>query len=90
MDDALALAELERLARTTGIDVRREAMPVAGGLCRPRGNGTLFLDSALIVDDQIELLVEALRGFDLTGVYVRPALRQLLEPERAGDADSEE
>ncbi len=88
MDDALTLAELERLARTTGIDVRREALPVAGGLCRVRGKWTLLLDGALSVDEQIELLVEALQGFDLTGVYVRPAVRQLLEPEGADDAAS--
>ena len=87
MDDVLALAELERLARTAGIEVRREALPVAGGLCRLRGKWTLLLDSTLSVGDQMELLVEALRQFDLTGVYVRPAVRQLLEPE--GPADPE-
>jgi len=87
MDDALALAELERLARTAGVEVRRETLPVAGGLCRLRGKWTLLLDSASSVEEQTELLVEALRGFDLTGVYVRPAIRQLLEPEGSGDAD---
>ena len=90
MDEALTLAELERLARTARVDVRREALPVAGGLCRVRGRWTLLLDSTLSVDEQIDLLVEALRGFDLTGVYVRPAVRQLLEPEGAGDAASEQ
>lgn len=89
MDDALASAELEQLARRLGVEVRREALPVPGGLCQLRGRWTLFLDTALSVAEQVEVLVGALRRFDLSQVYVRPALRQLLEAGEVADGASQ-
>lgn len=89
MEPAVALSELERLAERLGIEVRREAMPVAGGLCRVRGRWVLYVNSTLSTAERVEVMVEALRGLDLSGVYVRPALRQLLEPSEDAEPPSE-
>lgn len=89
MESAAALSELERLAERLGIEVRREPLPVPGGLCRVGGRQALFVDSALGPAEQVQVMVEALRGTDLSRVYVRPALRQLLEVEGGADADPE-
>ena len=89
VDDALAATELEHLARTLGIEIRREPLPVRSGLCQVRGQWTLFLDSTLSAAEQVEVLVEALSRFDLSGVYLRPAIRQMLEGEDGADSTSD-
>ena len=78
MDSALALTELEQLVERMDIEVRRESLPGPGGLCQVRGKRVLFLNSEFSVADQVGVIAEALRGLDLSHLYVRPALRQLL------------
>jgi len=85
MDEGLALVELERLAERLGIEVRREQLPGRGGLCQIRGKRILFLASSLSVAEQVEVMAGALSEVDLTQVYLRPALRQLLGAEDADD-----
>ena len=86
MDDALALSELEQLTEKLGIEIRRESLPGAGGLCQVRGKWILFLSDALSAAEQVVVIAEAIRGIDLSSVYVRPALRQLLDVGEGGDA----
>jgi hypothetical protein len=50
-----------------------------GGLCRVDGEFILIIDSTSAVKEKIRIMTEALRRFDLGDIYVRPALRELLE-----------
>ena len=83
MDDHIALSLLEELADKLGIPIRYETikdeLTGLGGLCRVDGEFILIIDSTAAVEEKIRIMTEALRRFDLGDIYVRPALRELLE-----------
>jgi hypothetical protein len=83
MDDYMALSQLEGLADKLGIHIRYEKiedeLTGTGGLCRIEGNYILIIHSKAGVKEKIQIMIEALRRFDLNDIYVRPALRELLE-----------
>jgi N-dimethylarginine dimethylaminohydrolase len=83
MDDYTALSQLEGLADKLGIPIRYEKiedeLTGMGGLCRIEGNYILIIHSKATVKEKIQILIEGLRRFDLGDIYVRPALRELLE-----------
>ncbi len=84
MDDHAALSQLEGLAYMLGIPVRYERISEedevnVGGLCRLKGERVIIVNSRLSVRDKVHTLAKALKNFDLHDVYVRPAVRDLLE-----------
>lgn len=84
MDDHIALDQLEALAYSLGVEVRYERIPqddvtISGGLYRLKGKNVIVVDARASVKDRVRTLVQALKPFDLTNVYVRPALRERLE-----------
>ena len=84
MNDEVLFSQLEELANTLGIAIRHENInvensPGMGGLCRIKGEYVLILHSRLTVREKIRLVTGALRQFDLDDIYVKPALRALLE-----------
>jgi len=83
MDDYTTLSQLEGLADKLGIPIRYEKiedeLTGTGGLCRVEGNFILIIHSKADVKEKIQIMIEALRRFDLNNIYVRPALRALLE-----------
>jgi len=84
VDDHIALDQLEALAYNLGIEVRYEKIPqddvtISGGLYRLRGKNVIVIDARATAKERIRTLVQALRPFDLSDVYIRPALREILE-----------
>ncbi len=84
MDDHIALDQLEALAYSLGVEVRYERIAqddvtISGGLYRLKGKNVVVIDARTTTKDRIRILVQALKPFDLTDVYIRPALRELLE-----------
>jgi hypothetical protein len=84
MDDHTALSQLEGLAYMLGIPVRYEKIAEedvanAGGLCRLKGECVIIVNSRAAVKDKVQTLAKALKNFDLNDVYMRPAVRELLE-----------
>ncbi len=84
VDETLLLGQLETLAAGLDIEVRHENLsgetaPGAGGLCRYRGRNLLILNSQASLGEKIRVLARALKRFDLTHVYLKPALRDFLE-----------
>ena len=78
------LNQLEELAGKLGITVRYERMNVedssgAGGLCRMGGKYILLVHSRLNAREKIQVMAKALKGFDFSEIYLKPALRELLE-----------
>jgi hypothetical protein len=80
----ILLDQLEELANRLGITVRQEPVSLegssaSGGLCRIWGEYVLIIHSQAPVPEKIRLFVEALKQFSLDGIYIKPALRALLE-----------
>ena len=83
MDDDAALNQLEGLAYQLGIPIRyeiiKDELTGLGGLCRIDGEYILIIHSKATVKEKIQVLIEALRRFDLGEIYIKPALREWLE-----------
>ena len=86
MDEDAVIEQLEELARGFGIEIRyepivieEEAINVVGGLCKLRGEKILIINSKAPVRDKIQALARALSNFDLDQIYIRPAIRALLD-----------
>ena len=85
MDEHTIVELLEELAERFGIQIRYEPIrqdedlvKVVGGLCLLRGEYVLIIDSKAAMGDRIRTFAEALRHFDLDQIYIKPALRELL------------
>lgn len=84
MNNEILVDQLEELAGRLGIKIRYENVNVeesalAGGLCRIKEQYVLIIQPRTTTNEKIRILVEALKTFPLGGIYIRPALRQLLE-----------
>ncbi len=84
MDNEIILSYLEELAEQLGISVWDESINLeetfsAGGLCRVEGKYILILNSKTTTREKIEVSVKALKQFDLSNMYVKPVIRELLE-----------
>lgn len=78
------LDELLKLAERFEIEVRREYLgdteaPAQSGLVHLRGEPILFLDIRLSPREAVETAARVLADFPLDDVYMRPAVRRLLE-----------
>ena len=78
------LDQLEALAENLGIEVRferlkKESAFFPGGLCKVKGEDIIIINSSASLDDKIEIMGKALCSFDLSQIYVLPALRELLD-----------
>ena len=84
MNDEIILSYLKELAEKLEILVRDENINIeesssTGGLCRVEGKYILILNSKATVKEKIQVMIEALNLFDLSDIYVKPAIRELLE-----------
>ena len=84
MNDETLLNQLEELAERMAIAVRYENItgedsPGSGGLCRIQGRHVLIVHSRATLREKIRVVTKALRQFDFSEIYVRPALREWLE-----------
>ena len=85
-DDAIwMLRQLEQLARKLGVEVRYEPLTEKdellsprSGYCRLHGHQLIILDSSLAPVQQCRVLATELRRFDLSSIFVVPAVRRLL------------
>ncbi len=83
-NEEVLLNQLKELAEKIGIEVRQENLtmeegPGTGGVCRFEEKYILFVHAAASRQEKIRVMTEALRKFDLEQIYVKPALRELLE-----------
>ena len=78
------LEELVAAATRLGFEVRREKIlrevgyRARGGACRLKERELIILDRDQAPDDQIDVVIEALRQRDLEELYLSPAARRLL------------
>ena len=84
MDETVVLGHLEALAHTLGIQIRYEYIESetsfpTGGLCRIRDKQVIIVNTKATVGEKVQTLTRALRRFDFSNTYLKPALRDLLE-----------
>lgn len=84
MNDELLLSQLEELAEKLEIVVRDEKINLeesssTGGLCRVEGKYILILNSSATVKEKIQVMTKALQQFDVSEIYIKPVIRELLE-----------
>jgi hypothetical protein len=86
-DDATwILEQLEQLASKLGIAVRYEflggpdsELHLRSGTCRLRGRQLIIIDRHQPREEQCRALAAELKHFDLSKVFITPAIRGLLE-----------
>jgi hypothetical protein len=84
MNEEVLLNQLEELAEKLEILIRDENINMEesssnGGLCRIEGKFVLILNSKATVKEKIQVVLKALQQFDLSDLYVKPVIRELLE-----------
>ena len=84
MNDATIQNELEILADRLGITVRYEPLKIdgalhTGGYCRVRGQDFVIIHKKASPREKVQVLVQALKRFDLSHLYVLPTVRKLME-----------
>jgi len=77
------LSQLEELTESLGVKIRyekivKEGSYFSGGLCKIKGEDIVIINSKAAIDDKIEILSDALRSFDLSQVFIKPAIREFL------------
>jgi hypothetical protein len=93
LDETVLLRHLEELAYALDVKVRHEAFEEdlsasAGGLCRIGQKAVFIMNAKASTSEKVQTLARALRRFDLSGIYIRPLLREFLEDGRKADDSS--
>ena len=84
MDETILLRQLEKLGQSIKLEVRYDRPGgkvafVEGGLCRIKDKQVIIINKTVSTSQKIRILVRELRRFDLSNIYIIPALRDLLE-----------
>ncbi|MCZ7624988.1 MAG: hypothetical protein C3F12_06940 [Candidatus Methylomirabilota bacterium] len=87
MVDATVLQQLEQLADQLGVKVLYENLDqqefvVRSGTCTLRGRLVVIIDHHLTPGDRIQVLADCLSRFDLSAIYLIPAVRELIDARR--------
>ena len=78
------LTQLEELAENLEITVRyekilKESAFFPGGYCKVKGKDLIIINKMASLDDKVEIIARALQLFDLSQIYVLPAIRELID-----------
>jgi hypothetical protein len=83
MDDDTTLSQLEALDQRLGITVRYEPLTIdgsvhTGGYCRIKGQDVVMIHKHATTREKVHLLIDALKRYDLSRIYILPSLREIL------------
>ncbi len=78
------LSQLEELSNSLEITVRyekiqKESAFFPGGYCKVKGKDLIIINKMASLDDKVEIIARALLLFDLSQIYVLPAVRELID-----------
>jgi hypothetical protein len=84
--DQRLLGQLEEIAQKLNLKVRyeqirKESRFYPGGLCRVKDEDIIIINSKAPLEDKINTFVGALGNFDLSSIFIHPALRDLFKVE---------
>ena len=86
MDSISQLESLKKIATELSIDIipgnlfDPEIM-IKSGHCKVKGKNTIIIDSLLSSQEQSEVIIQALKKFNIESIYLPPWIRERLEPE---------
>jgi hypothetical protein len=84
VDDNGTLSQLEALALRLGITLRYEPLKIGGsihtgGFCRFKGQDFVIIHKKATPREKIYILADAVKRYDLSGMYILPSLRDMLD-----------
>ena len=79
MTEELILQGFESLIQNLSIDLRYEKGDFQGGLCKVGNKDVLIINCKLPLEKKIILMADELTRLDLDQIYIRPALRNIIE-----------
>jgi len=84
VDNTAILGQLEALAQDLGVQIRYEYLEEetsfpGGGLCRLGDQHLIIVNARATIGEKVQTLARAMKRFDLGQVYLKPAVRDLLD-----------
>ena len=79
--DDIVLTELQELAVQIGYNIRYEKGDFEGGNCLLKDQKLILINKKLEVKKKINLLSKNLDEIGINNVYIKPALRDIIEEE---------
>ena len=88
MDSISQLEGLKKIATELSIDIipgnlfDPEIM-IKSGHCKVKGKDTIIIDNLLSSQEQSEVIIQALKKFNIESIYLPPWIRERLEPDNS-------
>ena len=88
MNSISQLESLKKIATELSIDIipgnlfDPEIM-IKSGHCKVKGKDTIIIDNLLSSQEQSEVIIQALKKFNVESIYLPPWIRERLEPENS-------
>ncbi len=84
MKESAILQHLEETAEKLQIKVhyvnlRKDYYHSRSGLCKVKGEFRIIIDKHIHLSEKIDVLVEALKDFDIDSIYIHPYVRKLFD-----------
>ena len=88
MDSISQLESLKKIAAELSIDIITDSLfdpeiIVKSGHCKVKGKNIIIIDSLLSSQEQSEVIIQALKKFNIESIYLPPWIRERLEPENS-------
>ena len=71
--------EMENIAETLGVKIVQEKGDFKGGYCLLEKEKIIVLNKLKPVEQQIQALVQAFSRWDTSGIYMKPAIREIID-----------
>ncbi len=89
MDITWICEQLENVLGQLGVSIRYENLgdldvPAKGGFCRINGEPFCIVDRGVTTQERIALLKACIGKMNLENIYIKPAIRNLLDVKRGG------
>lgn len=88
MDSISQLESLKKIAAELSIDIIPSNLfdpeiMIKSGHCKVKGKNTIIIDGLLSSQEQSEVIIQALKKFNVESIYLPPWIRERLEPENS-------
>ena len=88
MDSISKIEDLKGIAAQLSIDIITSNLfdpeiIVKSGHCKVKGKNIIIIDSMLSSQEQSEVIIRALRKFDMESIYLPPWIRERLESDNS-------
>lgn len=88
MDSISQLESLKKIAAELSIDIIPSNLfdpeiMIKSGHCKVKGKDTIIIDNLLSSQEQGEVIIQALKKFNMESIYLPPWIRERLESENS-------